>query len=128
MEGIIRPRLNEIFSLVGMELKKSGFGGMTPSGVVLCGGGAQTVGVVDAARRTLSLPVRIGLPEEITGLVDDIKTPEFATAIGLVKHAFKKGEMPNKTFSWNIVGGFFNRIPVKGLVEKAGDLVKSLLP
>src|SRR6185312_5539595 len=52
VEGIIRPRLNEIFSMVGQELKKSGWGGQTPAGLVITGGGAKTVGITDAAKRT----------------------------------------------------------------------------
>jgi cell division protein FtsA len=59
VEGIIKPRLNEIFTMVALELKRSGFGGMTPSGVVITGGGAQTVGAIDAARRNLAMPVHI---------------------------------------------------------------------
>src|SRR3989344_1536975 len=49
VEGIIRPRLNELFSMVAGELKKSGLVGLTPSGLVVCGGGAQTVGVIESA-------------------------------------------------------------------------------
>lgn len=128
IEGIIRPRLNEIFNLVGMEIKKSGFGGMTPSGAVLCGGGALTVGVLESARRTLSLPVRIGSPKGITGLVDDILSPEFAASVGLVKQAFKEGYAPSRRTSLNIFSSTLGRIPVRGLVERTIDLVKSLLP
>ena len=53
VEGIIRPRLNEIFTMVGLEIKKSGFGGQTPAGLVITGGGARTVGAVEAAKRCL---------------------------------------------------------------------------
>jgi cell division protein FtsA len=128
IEGIIRPRLNEIFNLVGLEIKKSGFGGMTPSGIVICGGGALTVGMIDSARRTLSLPVRVGSPEGITGLVDDILSPEFAAVTGLVKYTFKKGPIPGKGSSLNMIGGVLGKIPVRGLVERTIDLVKSILP
>ena len=70
IEGIIKPRLNEIFTMVGLEIKRSGFGGMTPSGVVITGGGALTVGAVESARRNLAMPVHIGIPQRVTGLVD----------------------------------------------------------
>src|SRR3989344_4109810 len=86
VEGIIKPRLNEIFTMVGLEIKKSGFGGMTPSGLVICGGGAKTVGIVEAARRNLAMPVRIGEPSNVTGLVDEILVPPFATSVGLVQY------------------------------------------
>jgi cell division protein FtsA len=128
IEGIIRPRLNEIFNLVGTEIKKSGLGGLTPSGAVLCGGGALTVGITESARRTLSLPVRIGVPQNITGLVDDILTPEFAAPVGLAKHALFKNFVANKGLRLGFVGQTLGKLPVRGLVERTVDLVKSLLP
>lgn len=84
VEGIIKPRLNEIFAMVALEIKRSGFGGMTPSGVVLTGGGALTMGAVESARRNLAMPVHIGIPQRITGLVDEIMTPTYAAAVGLL--------------------------------------------
>ncbi len=84
IDGIIRPRLNEIFTMVGIELKKSGFAGQTPAGVVATGGGAKTIGVVDAAKRMLAMPVRIGMPKELKGITDEIEDPAFATAVGLL--------------------------------------------
>ncbi len=83
IDGIIRPRLNEIFTFVGLELKKSGFAGQTPSGLVVTGGGAETIGVIDAAKRMLAQPVRIGKPLKIKGIIDEIQSPSFATVIGL---------------------------------------------
>ncbi|NIT04050.1 cell division protein FtsA, partial [Candidatus Saccharibacteria bacterium] len=59
-----------------MELKKSGAIGLTPAGVVICGGGAMTVGIKEAAKRSLSMPVRIGVPQEISGLVDEADKPD----------------------------------------------------
>ncbi|HZQ30063.1 MAG TPA: cell division protein FtsA [Patescibacteria group bacterium] len=83
VDGIIKPRLNEIFTFVGLEIKKSGFGGQTPSGLVVTGGGAQTVGTVEAAKRMLAMPVRIGKPLSIKGIIDEIQNPSFAAAVGL---------------------------------------------
>jgi cell division protein FtsA len=84
VEGIIKPRLNEIFNMVALELKKSGFGGMTPSGVVITGGGAMTVGAVEAARRNLAMPVHIGVPKRTSGLIDEITSSAFTTSVGLL--------------------------------------------
>jgi len=86
VEGIIRPRLNEIFTMVGLEIKRSGFGGQTPAGLVITGGGALTVGAVNAAKRALAMPVRIGYPVNIKGIIDEIQDPAFATAIGLITY------------------------------------------
>jgi len=128
IEGIIKPRLNEIFNLVGMEVKKSGFGGMTPSGVVLTGGGALTAGVVEACKRTLSLPVRVGVPEEFFGLVDDLMTPAFATSLGLITYGSKMEESGSTKVSFSQIGKMVQKLPVGGVAQKAIGFIKSLLP
>lgn len=86
IEGIIRPRLNEIFTFVGLEIKRSGYGGQTPSGLVITGGGARTIGVVNAAKRVLAMPVRIGIPTNIKGIIDEIEDSPFATVVGLAMY------------------------------------------
>jgi len=128
VEGIIKPRLNEIFTMVGLEIKKSGAGGLTPAGVVICGGGAQTIGVVDAAKKILSMPVRIGIPQGITGLIDDVQTPEFATAAGLILYGFKEGRTSKVIFSLGQIGKKLQKIPIRGAAGKIIDLIKSFLP
>jgi len=126
VEGIIRPRLNEIFTMVGLEIKKSGFGGKTPSGLVICGGGAETVGLVDAARKNLAMPVRIGIPTHISGLVDEILTPAFATSVGLVQYAAYAGgrEVQQQGRS----GKFSAKLPIKGIMGKILESLKPFLP
>jgi cell division protein FtsA len=128
VEGIIRPRLNETFSMVGQELKKSGFGGATPAGIVLTGGGAETVKVVDSCKRVLSLPTRVGMPKGIAGLVDEIESPAFAASVGLVLYGVKHSKTQASRFSFRGVEKFVGKIPVKGVVTKAIDFVKSFLP
>ncbi len=128
VDGIIRPRLNEIFTMVGMELKKSGFGGQTPAGVVLTGGGALTVEVVNACKRTLAMPTRIGIPKGLSGLIDEIRDPAFAAVTGLILYGYKnEGIIRTKTGSGTL-GKVMNRLPMKGAVNKAIDFVKSFLP
>jgi cell division protein FtsA len=87
IEGIIRPRLNEIFTFVGLEVKKSGFVGQTPSGLVVTGGGAKTVGVSDCAKRMLAMPVRLGEPTNLKGIIDEVQDSSFATVVGLAMYA-----------------------------------------
>lgn len=101
---------------------------MTPAGIVLCGGGALTVGIERAARQTLSMPVRIGVPKEVSGLVDDVLTPEFATPIGLVLYGQKNEVEPATSFSLGRIGKSFQKIPFKGVVGRAVDFIKSFLP
>lgn len=127
VEGIIKPRLNEIYTMVGLEIKRSGFGGMTPSGIVITGGGAQTVGAVEAARRNLAMPVRIGIPQHVTGLIDEIMTPAYTTSVGLVISGAKFGgsEGVSGGVSFGKIG---ERIQIKGMAGKVIDFVKSFLP
>lgn len=125
IEGIIRPRLNEIFTLVAGEIKKSGFGGLTPAGLVLAGGGAQTVGIIDSGKRILAMPARIGFPQNIRGLIDEIQTPAFATAVGLVISGQKEASL-EKGISFTLPQ--FSKIPLTGVLNKALELFKSFLP
>lgn len=126
VEGIIKPRLNEIFTMVGMEIKKSGFGGMTPSGIVLTGGGAQTAGAVESARRNLAMPVHIGLPRSVSGLVDEIMTPAYVASFGLLFYGMKMDKEEGPLFGG--LGKMSEKIQIKGVAGKLIDLVKSFLP
>jgi cell division protein FtsA len=125
IEGIIRPRLNEIFTMVGLEIKRSGFGGMTPSGVVITGGGALTVGSVEAARRNLAMPVHIGMPTRVSGLIDEIMTPGFTTSVGLLLWG---GQLSRSEQGTSSASRFGQRVAMKGIAGKVLDLVKSFLP
>lgn len=127
VEGIIKPRLNEIFTMVGLEIKRSGFGGMTPSGIVLTGGGALTVGAAEAARRNLAMPVHVGMPQRVTGLIDEIMTPAFTAGVGLLLYSSKSrlGEGAPLLSGFGKIG---ERIAIKGMAGKVIDLVKSFLP
>lgn len=127
VDGIIRPRLNEIFTMILLELKKSGFLTQTPAGIVITGGGAKTVGAVESAKRMLSMPVRIGVPQGISGLIDDVEDPSFATALGLVVF----GKRFKETGSSSVLGGFVPSINIKfasGIIGKVKKLFKSFLP
>ncbi len=126
IDGIIRPRLNEIFTMVGLELKKSGFGGQTPSGLVVTGGGAQTIGVMDAAKRMLAMPVRIGIAGGMKGIVDEIGESSFATVIGLLKYGSRVESAKALPFGFSMP-----QIPGVKMgkhVRKVFDLVKSFIP
>lgn len=123
VEGIIRPRLNEIFQAIGSELKKSDLAGLTPAGLVITGGGALTVGAMESAKRVLSMPVRVGYPTGVSGLIDEIESPNFATSVGLLCYGNRYGEGNMSTdTSWT------EKLPMKISFGKIGELLKSLLP
>ncbi|MBI4036723.1 cell division protein FtsA [Candidatus Daviesbacteria bacterium] len=123
VDGIIRPRLQEIFKYVGKEIKKSGFGTQIPSGLVICGGGALTVGVLEQAKYVLGFPARLGKVEGLSGLVDEIDSPAFSAAAGLILYGMaqpQQGQIRLPVLSGNL--------PIKGLLQKGIALVKSFLP
>jgi len=129
VEGIIQPRLKETFQLVGEKLKKSGYGGATPAGVVISGGGAATPGALEVCKRTLSLPVRIGEPSGLAGLIDEIRGPAFSVCQGLVLYGYKNFPSDSKpSLPFSGVGKVFGKMNTKGAVNKAVDFVKSFLP
>ena len=122
-DGIIRPRLQEIFKYVGKEIKKSGFGTQVPSGLVICGGGAHTIGILEQARLVLGYPARVGRIEGLGGLIDEIDSPAFAAGAGLILYGVKQstqGEMRLPMLSKNL--------PFKDMFQKGIDFVKQLLP
>ncbi|MBI4128809.1 MAG: cell division protein FtsA [Parcubacteria group bacterium] len=81
---IISARLEEIFEVINKELKRINREALLPAGVVLLGGGAKVPGVVELAKRKLRLPVQLGFPSDIGGVIDKVDDPAFATAVGLI--------------------------------------------
>jgi len=89
---IIEARVERIFAQVGKEIKRSGYSGLLPAGVVLCGGSAQLGGMRSVARRILGMPVRIGSPQGVRGLVDVVSNPAYACSVGLLEWARLYGD------------------------------------
>lgn len=127
IDGIIRPRLNEIFTMVGLEIKKSGFAGQTPAGLVVTGGGAQTVGITDAAKRMLAMPVRIGIASDLKGIIDEIQHPSFSTAVGLVLYGAKT-DMPIRSLPFGITIPAIPGLQFGKAFSKAINFIKSFMP
>jgi cell division protein FtsA len=126
IDGIIKPRLNEIFTITKLDLEKNGIINRIPSGAIITGGGALTVGVIESAKKTLSLPVRIAEPTGVVGLVDDILSPQFASPIGLILYAARHGEQKENQRQFPS----FGRLPTKslGFPKKIIEAIKNLLP
>lgn len=81
---VVAARLEDVFERVAREVKRSGFDGLLPAGVVLTGGTANLMGIRDIAARVLQLPVRVGLPRRLHGLIETISNPAYATSVGLL--------------------------------------------
>ncbi len=83
---IIEPRVEEMFSLVQQEIHRTGYEDLLASGVVITGGATLLKGLPELAEDILGLPVRAGMPAGVGGLVDVVKSPVYATALGLVQY------------------------------------------
>ena len=89
---IIQPRVEEIFHLIHRELIRSGFDEFLTGGVVLTGGSTLLEGMAELGEQIFSLPVRIGYPTGVGGLVDVVHSPAFATGVGLVLYGARVQE------------------------------------
>ncbi|NLD73118.1 MAG: cell division protein FtsA [Chloroflexi bacterium] len=81
---IVACRTEEMFELIAKEIQRSGFEGLLPAGVVVTGGTAGLSDLKELAADTLQLPVRVGMPRRLRGLVETISSPAYATSVGLL--------------------------------------------
>ncbi len=84
---IIEARVAEIFSLTLQEIKRSGYDGLLPAGMVLTGGTSALPGIKRVASDVLGIPVRTAQPENLLGLVDRLNSPAYSTGVGLLRWA-----------------------------------------
>ena len=115
---IIEARVAEIFSLTLQEIKRSGYDGLLPAGMVLTGGASAMPGIKRVAGEVLGMPVRVAQPENLSGLVDRLNSPAYSTSVGLLRWVLstqdvdadggrsrkKKGERMNLGVIRKIVG------------------------
>ncbi len=113
---IIEPRLEEIFTLAYSEIVKSGFDEFLTAGIVITGGTVLLEGSADLAEQVFRLPVRVGYPTGIGGLLDVVNSPQFATGVGLVLYGARRQEsiefqpVHEVHTVHNTEGGFFAKI------------------
>ncbi len=89
---IIEARTEEIFSLLLQEIKRSGYDGLLPAGMVLTGGSSALPGIRKLASEVLGMPVRLARPDNLAGMVDRLHGPAFSTCVGLIKWAMLMDE------------------------------------
>ena len=96
---VIEPRAEETLTMIMGELRRSGLLNHLGSGIVLTGGACQLEGLVEMGEFIFEVPVRRGGPDRIGGLTDVVKSPAFATAVGLLIHGFNqdKFKLTNQT-------------------------------
>ena len=81
---VIEPRAEELFSLVQQVLRESGYEELLSSGIVLTGGSSMMQGMVELGEEIFHMPVRVGVPRYTGGLADVVRSPRYATAMGLL--------------------------------------------
>jgi len=89
---VVEPRMEELFTLIQAELRRSGFEDVIGSGIVLTGGSSKLEGMVDLAEEVFHMPVRLGLPQFVGGLTNIIQNPIYATGIGLTIFGARHGD------------------------------------
>jgi cell division protein FtsA len=97
---IIEPRVEEILSLARQEIAKVGLENEIPSGVVLTGGASALDGIAELAEEIFEAPVRLGMPSNVGGLLDVVRSPMYATGVGLVQFGF--GQRPESASRFRI--------------------------
>ena len=118
---IIEARVEEIFRFVLQEIKRSGYDGLMPAGIVLTGGSSLLPGIRKLGAEVLGLPVRIAQPENLYGLVDQLYSPAYSTSVGLLHWALLMEEAIEPKSS--------KAPPLPNdLWEKIRDFAKRLLP
>ena len=118
---IIEARMEEIFYLVLQEIRRSGYDGLLPAGVVLTGGSSLIPGCRQLASQVMGLPARIAKPQNLVGLTDQLDSPAYSTSVGLLEWALLLSETsqytqqhgPKHTQNWT---------------EQLKDLLRRLLP
>jgi len=114
---IIGARVEEIFGMVLQEIKRSGYDGLLPAGMVLTGGSSSLPGVRTIASKVLGLPVRIAQPENLIGMVDRLHSPAFSTSVGLLRWAMMMSEVAS-------TGG---GRALRPRIDRGGDIVEKFL-
>ena len=117
---ILNARVEELTQMIHTEIKRSGYDGLLPAGLVITGGSANLTGIEFLARDILQLPVRIGTPRGIHGVVEAVDDPAYSTVIGLLLWSLRHTEIDFQTRP--------PESPLGQTVRKLGYWVRELLP
>ena len=90
---VVEPRYEELFTLIQAELRRSGFEDLCAAGIVLTGGSSKMEGAVELAEEIFHMPVRLGLPQYVAGLVDVVRNPIHSTGVGLLLFGYQNKAM-----------------------------------
>ncbi len=119
--NIIEARMEEIFYLVLQEIRRSGYDGLLPAGVVLTGGSSLLPGCKQLASHVMGLPARIAKPQNLIGLTDQLDSPAYATSVGLLQWALLMNDTGQSK-------GKHGPKDLRTWQEKLQDLLRRLMP
>jgi cell division protein FtsA len=121
LKDIIDRRLEEALKFVQIYTRRAGYDKKLPAGVVITGGSASLPGITEVAETVFKLPIRIGKPSGITGLVDQIEGPGYSSGVGVLKHLAK--DMNDDVRNYTRRSG-----NIKGIGGRVISFLKSFLP
>lgn len=121
---IVEARVEEMFSLILQEIKRTGYDGLLPAGIVLTGGSSQLPGIRKVAAEVLNLPSRVAAPQNLQGLVDKLTGPAYSTSVGLLHWAQRESQAPVRAKKKKKPGSRTLSVDL----DKGLDILKRLLP
>ncbi|MBY0578016.1 MAG: cell division protein FtsA [Burkholderiales bacterium] len=92
---VIEPRVEELYSLIQAELRRSRFEELLSSGIVITGGSSAMAGMVELGEEVFHMPVRLGIPQYVGGLAEVVRTPRFSTGVGLLLMGLEQHKRQN---------------------------------
>ncbi len=101
---VVEPRYEELFTLIQAELRRSGFEDIIAAGIVLTGGSSKMEGLIELAEEVFHMPVRLGVPQNVSGLADVVRNPIYATGVGLLQYG--KQQHQSGSTDTNVAGNF----------------------
>ena len=112
LADVVEPRYEELLTLVQAELRRSGYEDLIAAGIVLTGGSAKMDGVVELAEEVFHMPVRVGYPKYVSGLIDIVRNPIHATGVGLLLfgHKHRHERIADINYSSRTVRGVLGRV------------------
>ncbi len=107
---VVEPRYAELFELIRDELQRSGYMELIAAGVVLTGGSARMEGAVELAEEIFHMPVRLGIPQNVTGMADVVSNPIYATGVGLLLLGARRGSSARESVTEGGTQGIWRRM------------------
>ena len=107
---VVEPRYEELFNLIHAELRRSGFEDLVAAGVVLTGGASKMEGVAELAEEVFHMPVRVGLPQYVTGLSDVVNNQVHSTGVGLLLYGSYADHVPAAGFGSGSLDSLWERV------------------